>query len=89
MYILLSFLNFIQIINFNFHFYSCFLYKQQGYESTMTFQKYFAAKSEMSKASKTRHKHDDIKDGVIEEKDDLDADAYPHALTNMKMNTDM
>lgn len=55
----------------------------------MTFLKYFAAKSEMSKASKTRHKQENIKDGVIEEKDDLDADAYPHALTNMKMNRDM
>lgn len=52
----------------------------------MTFQKYFAAKLEMSKASKTRHKQEDIKDGVIEEKDDLDADAYPHASTNMKIN---
>lgn len=43
----------------------------------------------MSKSSKTRHKQEDIKDGVIEEKDDLYADAYPHALTNMKMNKDM
>lgn len=43
----------------------------------------------MSKASKTRHKQDDIKDGVIEETDDVDADAYPHALTNIKMNKDM
>lgn len=51
----------------------------QGYKSTMTFQKYFAAILEMSKASNTRHKQEDIKDGVIEEKDDLDADAYPHA----------
>lgn len=43
----------------------------------------------MSKASKIRHKQENIKDGVIEEKDYLDADAYPHALTNMKMNIDM
>lgn len=42
----------------------------------------------MSKSSKTRHKQEDIKDGVIEEKDELDADAYPHS-TNMKMNKDM
>lgn len=43
----------------------------------------------MSKASKTRHKQENIKDGVIEKKDDLDADAYPHALTKMKMYIDM
>lgn len=55
----------------------------------MTFLKYFAAKSETSKASKTRHKQEDIKDGVIEETDDVDADAYPHALPNIKMNKDM
>lgn len=50
----------------------------------MTFLRYFAAKSEMSKASVTCPKQENIKDGVIEEKDDLDADAYPHALTSIK-----
>lgn len=43
----------------------------------------------MSKSSKTRHKQEDIKDDVIEEKDDLDADAYRHASTNMNMNKAM
>lgn len=43
----------------------------------MTFLRYFAAKLEMSKASETCHKHDDIKDDVIEEKDDIEDEPTP------------
>lgn len=52
-------------------------FKQQGYKSTMTFLRYFAAKLEMSKASETCPKHDDIKDDVIEEKDDIEYEPTP------------
>nr|XP_034309105.1 uncharacterized protein LOC105339290 [Crassostrea gigas] len=49
----------------------------QGYKSTMTFLRYFVAKLEMSKASETCPKQDDIKDDVIEEKGDLEYEPTP------------
>lgn len=49
----------------------------QGYKSTMTFLRYFAAKLEMSKASERCPKQDNIKDDVIEEKDDLEYEPTP------------
>lgn len=54
----------------------------------MIFMKYFVVKLEMLKFSKICYKQEDIKDGVIEEKDELDVDVYLY-LINMKMNKDM